>query len=777
MGKIHKITKNGQTIYPATTTDAVVNPSSKKSVTKELTELEAFTGYGVVYDYYFDGDIEDNTVVLGWLDFINKSFSILINDNNTNLKKISDITENTSLYACSISPKCVLYIVLNEKYKLKDQYTANITLNADQIIVKSKISYLADKFNPIKSIYIIDENYSNKLKNGELYINYYDNNGFTIAHYNYKDGDEYLISNYNIFDDFSIVKKNTGEIVGYLKGNPLSNRAGSLKLPIKSSISKDVYNSISYILNPNVPAGYVLNKLSPVKTQVSTTISTDGIFLLDRQRRLNFYKVGKGKKYFLNGSFSITQNAAAWGSFDDLLFNGGENLKLQDANSFKRYSEIIISTKEYLYVDYGIDVYELQEILPSVEDGGNPIVTIAASNSTSYAKSLAKYVCAGTSDDIVINKAISELDPEGGEIHLCAGLYNISSPIIIDRRIKIVGEGTSIGGIPEYEPTNGNTYTDNVFGLNMQNLYGNNGGSTLLRASADCNVIQIGKDVSQKIQIVLRDFCIQGYGKDRHTKCGIYGKSSTDISLIDNISITECYIGCYLHGNSENSYNDAIKITNSSFQWCACGLVVYSSWGVFTNNCIADNNGIASYTDEDSNTTELYTGGCYFGGFGSVITNNIIVRTSSYKIDESNPGDALVLKAQKSIISNNQIAQVAGNAIRLEKSDFVTIQSNTIEEFGIAQIAGKRNAIISNGWSNLIKIIGNNIVNNNRNNTVDKAIVIKSGDSIIIANNGIMNFGRDRYEDTIIETHTKKIINNNMIFGYDEEGTYNNLNL
>jgi hypothetical protein len=40
MAKIHKLTKGGQTIYPATTTDAVVNPNSRKSLTTELTELK-----------------------------------------------------------------------------------------------------------------------------------------------------------------------------------------------------------------------------------------------------------------------------------------------------------------------------------------------------------------------------------------------------------------------------------------------------------------------------------------------------------------------------------------------------------------------------------------------------------------------------------------------------------------------------------------------------------------------------------------------------------------
>ena len=40
MAKIYKLTKGGQTIYPATTTDTVVNPNSRKSLTEELSELD-----------------------------------------------------------------------------------------------------------------------------------------------------------------------------------------------------------------------------------------------------------------------------------------------------------------------------------------------------------------------------------------------------------------------------------------------------------------------------------------------------------------------------------------------------------------------------------------------------------------------------------------------------------------------------------------------------------------------------------------------------------------
>ena len=46
MAKIYKLTKGSQTIYPATTTDAVVNPNSRKNLTAELSELEVeINGY------------------------------------------------------------------------------------------------------------------------------------------------------------------------------------------------------------------------------------------------------------------------------------------------------------------------------------------------------------------------------------------------------------------------------------------------------------------------------------------------------------------------------------------------------------------------------------------------------------------------------------------------------------------------------------------------------------------------------------------------------------
>lgn len=55
MAKIYKLTKGGQTIYPATTTNAVVNPKTRNSLTAELSEL----GYKLIKLYAFSSSVSN----------------------------------------------------------------------------------------------------------------------------------------------------------------------------------------------------------------------------------------------------------------------------------------------------------------------------------------------------------------------------------------------------------------------------------------------------------------------------------------------------------------------------------------------------------------------------------------------------------------------------------------------------------------------------------------------------------------------------------------------
>ena len=56
MAKIYKLTKGSQTIYPATTTDAVVNPNTRKSLTAELAEIVNTTGKKLLQWVSFDAE-------------------------------------------------------------------------------------------------------------------------------------------------------------------------------------------------------------------------------------------------------------------------------------------------------------------------------------------------------------------------------------------------------------------------------------------------------------------------------------------------------------------------------------------------------------------------------------------------------------------------------------------------------------------------------------------------------------------------------------------------
>ena len=56
MAKIYKLTKGSQTIYPATTTDAVVNPNTRKNLTAELAEIVNTTGKKLLQWVSFDAE-------------------------------------------------------------------------------------------------------------------------------------------------------------------------------------------------------------------------------------------------------------------------------------------------------------------------------------------------------------------------------------------------------------------------------------------------------------------------------------------------------------------------------------------------------------------------------------------------------------------------------------------------------------------------------------------------------------------------------------------------
>lgn len=336
-------------------------------------------------------------------------------------------------------------------------------------------------------------------------------------------------------------------------------------------------------------------------------------------------------------------------------------------------------------------------------DALNPIVTIAAYNASENARLCATFKCTGNNDDEIINAAIQSLPIDGGEIHLSNGLFLISNPILIDKRIKIVGEGYGIAGIPKYTPT--------TEGANYENHFGSNVGGTTIRCTSDVDVIRVY--ANNKLQgIELKDFFIQGYGKDRHTKAGISVEVETDLFLMHAVSICDCRVGLYAYEHNM----DAVQILNSSMQWCECGVIMKGVFGRFVGNCIADNNGLSEYKGVSVNT-----GGACIAGTCMSILDNQFVRTERYTIpksgrlyDANRLGSAVVLGTSSSaaasfIVSNNTVNQNGGNGICLRNTNFTQIENNNISSYGASQQEGYTTGIISERLGQNTIIVSNRI--------------------------------------------------------------------
>ena len=101
--------------------------------------------------------------------------------------------------------------------------------------------------------------------------------------------------------------------------------------------------------------------------------------------------------------------------------------------------------------------------------GRVPEIVIAASNSPSYIKARADYVCTGANDDIIINAAINALPKLAqtirsqvyvvggvtGRIYLAAGKYSISNRIIIPAGSVMVFEGEGCSSWRPIDPIDG----------------------------------------------------------------------------------------------------------------------------------------------------------------------------------------------------------------------------------------------------------------------------------------------------------------------------------
>lgn len=109
MAKMHKLTKGGQTIYPATIYDAVVNPISRKSLATEISELE---NEGLYLKTQIEGSIDKELITdsIVWIDGVwdwktNSSAGNSIQKQNYKHTKLTDVGYYDSLKLSGLTEK------------------------------------------------------------------------------------------------------------------------------------------------------------------------------------------------------------------------------------------------------------------------------------------------------------------------------------------------------------------------------------------------------------------------------------------------------------------------------------------------------------------------------------------------------------------------------------------------------------------------------------------------------------------------------------------------
>lgn len=205
MAKMHKLTKGGQTIYPATITDAVVNPNTRKSLTVELSELgnqykdfSFVNGENIQYELiegkYINNDgiekelsnysyavISELTNIIGINVFTTTGadapFIIWLDSNNKIIHKVITNQSNSSSYVQSLKPfnstKCIVNAYGTDNLIIKKILYSNID-NIDAIINSQNV------YNGYNSLIQSVQNSNSLIRNI--------NNIHTISGAYYKDG-------------------------------------------------------------------------------------------------------------------------------------------------------------------------------------------------------------------------------------------------------------------------------------------------------------------------------------------------------------------------------------------------------------------------------------------------------------------------------------------------------------------------------------------------------------------------------------------------------------
>ena len=309
-------------------------------------------------------------------------------------------------------------------------------------------------------------------------------------------------------------------------------------------------------------------------------------------------------------------------------------------------------------------VNSLKEDIGNIKKKKNVVIHVSSAELSDGQKLSCDYVCDGVDDQVEINQAIDSLPDSGGEIHLSRGIFNIGSNIIINKRIKIVGEGKSIT-------------------LDRNNV--NNGGTTLLTEAINGCVIRIVKSttLSDIKGITLSDFQIVGAGiyAENNYCNGINVETYTDCVILERLAICHCFYGLFV---AQNATVDDISVTNCDFQRDTTGIIIAGQgWQTrIENNIFWDMSG------------KYETSGIVLSSGQNIISGNYFGVSSLEKQGVANSW----ITANNGVLllcNGNSFTKCESNPIRFQAGgQFANISGNSFYQVGRANFHPHEKAIL-----------------------------------------------------------------------------------
>jgi len=293
-------------------------------------------------------------------------------------------------------------------------------------------------------------------------------------------------------------------------------------------------------------------------------------------------------------------------------------------------------------------------------------IWVASSDAPTAIKSVCQFVCDGTADEVQINLAIQSIsEARGGTVKLTAGRFFLDTPVIIDRQVHLLGSGRGI----KLSLDNVSTAVDTR--------------GTALLQTTNTDVIKI--QTANKLQgFQIENMLLVGYGRQNNPiGHGINIAGGSDVSVMRNLSISDCYAGIFYNHLVTSQMLDTPWIDQCSIQRNHVGILIIDGHLMrITNNIFWENYGIGTY-----GTYAFNCGGIAIQGLGDhLITNNHFgesnfIEGSNVAKDSSH----ISLIGAEVTILGNQFNKTSGNAIKITGyTSYSKISNNRFKHFGNA---------------------------------------------------------------------------------------------